>query len=207
MGELFPEIIETERLRLEALRPDSVDPFEVYEICAADPGIEAVTRYVTWDPHETPKETLEFLEHTESRREEDSGTTYVVRPRDGEDGAGEIAGMAGFGVDWKTQTMTLGCWLREPFWGRGYSGERAGAFMALAFDRLDLELVAAAAHVDNEQSNRAIEKYTEAHGGGRDGLLRNWETFDGEPADCYRYSVSSAEWEGTASSSSVTFVD
>ncbi|WP_276252693.1 GNAT family N-acetyltransferase [Halomontanus rarus] len=208
MADLFPETIATDRLRLEPLGPDDVDVFELYDICSSDPGIEDVTEYVTWSPHETPKETLEFLEHAEEKREDHEGVSYVVRPREGEDGAGEIAGTAGGGIDWDKRTMTLGFWLRKRFWGRGYSGERAAAFMALAFDRLDVELVAVTALEDNEQSNRAIEKYTEAHGGGREGLLRNYhldDMDDGEPVDCYRYSVSQAEWNENPTDVAVTF--
>lgn len=197
MTELFPETIETDRLRLEAAGPETVDVLELYGICSSDPGIEDVTEYVTWEPHATPKETLEFLEHVAEGREENERASYVVYPREGEEGAGEVAGMAGFGVDWEKRTATLGTWLRKRFWGRGYSGERAAAFMQVAFDRLDLDCVTVSAEVDNERSNRAIEKYIETHGGRREGLLRNFVVIDGEPADCYRYTVSGGEWEAS----------
>ena len=199
MSDLFPQTIETDRLRLEALRPETVDLFELYEICSSDEGIDEITQYLTWDPHETPKDTLEFLEHVAEQREDNEGGSYLIRPREGEPDAGTIAGDCGFGVDWDKRTMELGIWLRKRFWGRGYSGERAAAFMTLAFERLDLELVAITADVENENSNRAIERYTEAHGGGRDGLLRNWQLVDGEPADMYRYSVSREEWREATS--------
>ncbi|WP_254767631.1 GNAT family N-acetyltransferase [Salinilacihabitans rarus] len=209
MADLFPETIETDRLRLEALRPGTVDVFELYEVCSSDPAIDEITRYLAWDPHETPRDTLEFVEGVAEQRESHEGGSYLIRPREGDPGAGEIAGIAGFGVDWETRTMTLGVWLRKRFWGRGYSGERAAAFMGLAFGRLDLELVAITAHVDNEKSNRAIETYTEAHGGGRDGLLRNWRLQDGDPVDVYRYSVSHEEWRESATDEDVevTFHD
>lgn len=207
MSELFPETIETDRLRLEAVRPETVDLFELYRITSADPHIERITEYLTWDPHETPKDTSEFVERVADQFVENQGGSYLIYPREGEDGAGEIAGDAGFDVDWEKRTMTLGIWLRERFWGRGYSGERANAFMTLAFDRPDLELVAITALTDNDRSNRAIEKYAEAHGGGREGILRNWRVQDGEPVDLYRYSVSRAEWEATPSDATVTFPD
>ena len=193
MVELFPRTIETERLRLEAIHRDSLETatlFEFYDICSSDPDIDEVTQYVTWDPHASPKETLEFVEAVSDKRDENEGTSYLIYPREGEAGAGEIAGGAGFGVDWEARTMTLGCWLRKRYWGRGYSGERAAAFMQLAFEVLDLELVAATADVANEKSNVAIERYTERHGGGRDGLVRNGAGIGDEPADVYRYTVS-----------------
>lgn len=67
--------------------------------------------------------------------------------------------------------------------------------MHLAFERLDLELVAVGHLPGNEGSKRAIEKYVDAHGGRYEGLLRNGLlTADGEPHDMHRYSVSQAEW-------------
>jgi len=77
-------------------------------------------------PHETKKETLEFLERGRERWEDNEAASYVIRPREGEDGAGEIAGFGGFSVDWEKRTAVLGTWLRKRFWGRGYSGERRG---------------------------------------------------------------------------------
>lgn len=200
MTELFPATIETGRLRLEALAPDTVDVFEFYDICSSDPDIDEVTEYLTWEPHPTPKATLDFLERAEEVRAEHERAPYLLRPREGEAGAGEIAGGTGFGVDWEKRTMTLGMWLRKPFWGRGYSGERAAAFIELAFEHLDLELVSASAHVDNEKSNAAIGRYVEAYGGGRDGLLRNWMVDGDEVADLYRYSVSEAEYRNASPS-------
>lgn len=207
MSDLFPETIETDRLRLEAVRPETVDVLELYEICSSDPDIEEVTEYLSWNPHETPKDTLEFVEHVAEQRAENEGGSYLIRPRSPEGGAGAIAGDTGFSVDWERRTMTLGIWLRKRFWGRGYSGERAAAFFRLAFDRLDLDLVAITALVDNEKSNRAIETYTEAHGGGRDGILRNWRVENGDPIDLYRYTVSREEWLESEAQAGVEFID
>jgi RimJ/RimL family protein N-acetyltransferase len=194
MRELFPVAIETERLRLERASRENVDLLRYYEICSSDPGIEAVTEYVPWSPHETPKETLEFFERKERQWDEGEKAPYVIRPREGEDGAGEIAGQCGLRPDWDRRSCVLNLWLRKRFWGRGYSSERAAAMFELAFDRLDLELAAANVLVDNDNSKRAIERYVERFGGQRDGRLRNNFVVDGEPVDQYRYSVSREEW-------------
>ncbi|OYR60711.1 GNAT family N-acetyltransferase [Halorubrum sp. E3] len=192
---MFPETIETDRLRLEPRWPERVDLDECYRICSSDPGIDEVTEYVTWDPHETKKETLEFLERGRERWEDDEAADYVIRPREGEDGAGEIAGFGGFSVDWEKRTALLGTWLRKRFWGRGYSGERAAALVAVAFEDLDLDLVVVSHLPENEQSQRAIEKYVDRLGGRREGLLRNSITFaDGGVHDEVRYSISQDEW-------------
>lgn len=205
MTDLFPETIRTERLRLELLHPETGDLFELYEAAGKRPDVEEVTRYLTWDPHQTPKDTLEFVEFAGEQYDAGDGATYVIRPREGEDGAESLAGTAGCSVEWDRRTMELGTWLSKPFWGRGYSGERAAAMMELAFDRLDLDLVAVTAHVDNENSNRAIETYIEAHGGRHEGTLRNWHTFGADPAAVNRYSVSKDEWEANRSDGTVVF--
>lgn len=193
---MFPATVETDRLRLERLT--SEDTLALYEHAKAGaPHVEDVTRYVTWSPHATPKETFDFVRSVEERWEGREGVCYAVRPREGEPLAGELGGTTGFGIDWPRRTATLGLWLREPLWGRGYSGERAAALAALAFDVLDLDVVAVSHHPDNDQSRRAIEKYVDRLGGRREGVVRNGEaTQDGAAFDVVRYSVTREEWEG-----------
>lgn len=192
---MFPETIETERLRFEPRWPDRVDVHDLYGILSDDAGIEESTAYVTWDPHGTKKETLEFLERGRTQWDDGEAAGYVLYPRTGEDGADEIAGTTGLDVDWDRRTAALGIWLRKRFWGRGYSGERAAALCELAFDRLDLEVVSVSHHPDNEQSQRAIEKYVDRFGGRREGLLRNDLTFmDDSVHDRVRYTISQDEW-------------
>jgi RimJ/RimL family protein N-acetyltransferase len=205
---LFPEGIGTDRLRLERLTTD--DLFELYEHASTDaPDIDEVTRYVGWDPHETPKATREFLSTVESQWADGEGATYVVRPRDGEPLAGEYGGNTGLGVDWERRLGTLGLWLRKPLWGRGYSGERAGALFALAFDRLDLDVVAVTHDPDNDASRRAIERYVDRFGGRREGHLRNDIRFaDGTVRDSVRYTVAREEWrEAVGDDHGVRFVE
>ena len=194
---MFPERIETDRLILERLCHETLDVFEFYDICSDADGPEAmdeVTRYMPWEPHQTLLESKEYIDGVEERWEEGEAAGYVVRPRDGEPDAGEYAGNAALHIDWDRRTGSLGTWLRKRFWGRGYSGERAGALMELAFERLDLELVSVSHHADNDQSRRAIEKYVEAHGGRCEGLLRNWLPHGDEVSDEYRYTISQAEY-------------
>ena len=192
--EPFPRVLTTDRLRLVAADTASVDPFELYEHCREDaPGIERVTRYLTWEPYGTVNEAFEFLDACESDFESGEAAHYAVfvgcEPE-----AGEFAGMAGLGVEWDRRLGTLGTWFREPFWGRGYSGERARALMRVAFDRLGLEAVAVTCHTENEKSRRAIRKYVDAAGGREEGLLRNHTRYPDGVADSYRFSVTREEW-------------
>ncbi|NHN59552.1 MULTISPECIES: GNAT family N-acetyltransferase [Halorussus] len=215
---MFPERVETDRLVLEPLTPEYVDVLTFYRHASRhNPHIEEITEHLTWEPHATPKETLDFLESRAEAWAAGEDASYVVRLQEGEvgttegddgasgrateddagdpeSGAGEVAGAAGLHPDWDRRTAILGTWLRKPFWGRGYSGERAAALMEIAFDRLDLEVVAVTHQTGNEQSRRAIEKYVEAHGGQREGLLRNWGVGPDGPVDVHRYTVTREQW-------------
>lgn len=196
---MFPDVVLTDRLRLERLTFGTVDVLDLYDICAHDPEIDEVTRHVLWDPHETPKETHDFVAESMAAWDDGERAEYLIRPRDGEEGAGAVAGMTGIRADWPRRTANFGIWLRRRFWGRGYAGERAAALFQLAFDRLDFELVSAAHVVGNENSRRAIERYVEAHGGQYDGLLRNWHPLGDEIVDAHRYTVTQRQWrEATA---------
>lgn len=149
-----------------------------------------------WDssPHETVKETHDYIDEGEQLWDDAEGAKYVIRPKAGEDGAGVIAGTTGLYPHWEKRYANLGILLDRRFWGRGYSGERADAMLELAFGRLDLELVVAA-HIDgNEKSRRAIRKYVDRYDGQYEGLLRNWLSLDDSVADVHRYTISREEY-------------
>ncbi|PSP81387.1 GNAT family N-acetyltransferase [Halobacteriales archaeon QS_1_68_20] len=204
MTELFPDVIETERLRLERLCRTNVDVFEYYRVCSSDPGIEEVTEYLLWSSHDSPDVSVEFLERCEKNWENREGVDYLVRPKEPhpdvrpravpDDEYGPFAGQTGLHLDWDRQLGTLGLWLRKAFWGRRYSGERAAALFALAFDRLDLDVVSVSHDPGNDKSRPAIEKYVDRFGGRKEGRLRNFHEDDDGPVDQVRYSVSQEEF-------------
>ena len=195
MGDLFPERIETDRLVLEALRTDTVDPLIYYEH-ASGADADEVTTHLLWDPHDHPAESLEAIREAEEARETDEYAEYVVRPGEGEDGLGEFVRATGICPEWDRRTATFGIWSSPEFRGRGYSGGPAAATNDLSFVRLDPDL-GAIAHMDgNEKSRRAVEKYVERLGGQCDGLLRNWQfNDDGRVLDVHRYTITREQHE------------
>jgi RimJ/RimL family protein N-acetyltransferase len=206
---LFPRELRTERLRFEVATPETLDPLVLYRHCNEDaPDIDEMTRYLTWEPHEHPETSLSFLRTCAEEFEAGETANYAIYPRAGEDGADEFAGMAGLRVEWDLNRAEIGTWLRKPFWGRGYSGERARALARVAFDRLDVDCLSVTVNVDNEASRRAIEKYVASIGGREEGLLRNFMRYEGgEVADVYRFSVTREEWaEATGAPAADEFV-
>lgn len=195
---MFPTEIETDRLRLVRLHRENVSTRELYRQMNRDAhDMDEISEYVMWEPQTTMKDTSEYLAEVEEQWEERKQATYVVYPRSGEEGAGTFAGVTNLHIGWDRRTGELGIWLRKPFWGRGYSGERADALMELAFERLDLELVGAAHQDGNEKSKRAVETYVEANGGQYDGVLRNWISKEDEVRDLHRYTVSREQYRAS----------
>lgn len=192
---LFPETMTSPRLRYEAIRPERFDPFEMYEyVNPSATAIDEITAYLTWDPHETPAVTAEFVDHAGEQFAANEAVHYAIYPTDG-DHEDEFVGTTALSAAWDRRVATLGLWLRRPVWGNGYSGERASRLLELAFDRLDLAVVAVEHDPRNEQSARAIEKYVDRFGGRREGRLRHGGvTQDGEPYDTVRYTISQEEW-------------
>lgn len=177
------------------MHPETVDAFELYDhVKAGAPDIEEITKWVTWDPHQTLKETAEWIEAKGKEFDDGEHATYVLRPKEGEH-RGAIAGVSGIGVDWDRKTATFGIWLRKPFWGRGYSGERAERFLELAFDQLDLEAVIVSHAPENDQSERAISTYVDRFGGRREGLIRYAIPMGRRGQDVVRYSITSEEFQ------------
>lgn len=212
---MFPHEIETERLRLVALSRTTVPTAELYRhMRAGAPHMSEVSEYAMWDPHETPTETRDLLADVERQWDERERATYAIFVRgDGATAAeareetdasdelttdgrttDELAGTTNLDFDWDRRSAELGIWLRKPFWGRGYSGERAAALLELAFDRLDLELVGASHRAGNDRSRRAIEKYVERFGGQHDGVLRDFFPRDGEIGDLHRYVITREQY-------------
>lgn len=194
---MFPEEIQTSRLTLQRLSTNNVDLKRYHQVCSVnEPEIEKVTKHIPgFDPHRTLKQTKEFIEHAEEKWESGEKAEYIIRPQESEPNGGEIAGGARLSVKWEKQVGDLGIWLRKPFWGRGYSSERAVALMDMAFNQLNLQVVQAICVNDNKKSKKAVEKYMQNQGGKHEGVLRNWMVdSDGTPLDCHRFTITKEEF-------------
>jgi ribosomal-protein-alanine N-acetyltransferase len=207
VSDLFPDEVVTERLRLERESVEDGDLRERYASMSSDAMDESEVAYVPIAPFEHLQAVREFVAQREDRTESGDAGTYVVRPREGEDGAGDPAGEAELFAVWQRQAAFMTFGLRKRFWGRGYSGERAAALLRLAFERLDLEVVFVSHLVANENSKRAIEKYVERFDGRREGRLRNQYVLDDEPRDVVQYSISRTAFEASGERPDCEFVD
>lgn len=190
---MFPETIETDSLTLNPLREEYVDVFDLYDLFAAkSEGVAGVFEYVPQEPYTSVKEARDQLVEVETAWEEAKTAQYAVYTSND-----DLAGYAVLSIEWKRQTGNLGFILAKPYWGQGHAGECATALTELAFDQLDLELVAIGYEEGNERSKRAVEKFIETVGGQYDGVLRNWTPIGDEIADHHRYTVTQEQYQQT----------
>ena len=204
---MFPDRFQTERLRFEPFTTETIDPLELYEHTRSGGGFADQMAYLSVDAHDTPYDAREYLRESESAWRKSTRANWAMFPVSDEPRAGEFAGVASLIPLWERRTARLGVWLLEPFWGRGYAGERAAALIEIAFDHLDFELVAAG-HLDgNENSKRAIEKYVDCLGGTYDGVIRNCVALDGEVHDLHRYTINPQAWEANRPPERIRLLD
>lgn len=187
--DVFPERIETDSLVLERLCERRVDPAELYDLFGRGEDLDAVFEYVPQEPHGSIRDARALLADAEDDWDDAESAVYGVRAP-----GGDLAGVTALSVDWDRRTGHLGAILGKPFWGRGYAGECATALAELAFERLDLDLVAIGHEEGNERSRGAVESFVEAVGGDREATLRNDTPIGDAVADHHRYAVSAEQF-------------
>ena len=193
MSDMFPQTLETENLVLVQFCDEQVDVFELYDLLAEGrEGVEDVFEYVPQESYGSVKEARDQLvEAGTSWKEADSAQYAVYTAKD------SLVGYAELFFKWKRRTARIGFTFSKQYWGNGYAGECAMELTRLAFDRLDLELVAIGHEDGNRKSKRAIEKFIETVGGQYDGVLRNWTPLGDEIADHHRYTVTREQYQQT----------
>lgn len=188
---MFPETTETSRLTLTQFCQSNVDVFALYDLFKEGGASAAgVFEYVPQEPYESVKDAHDHLTEAETEWNDQQVAQYAVYTA-----SDDLAGSAVLSLDWDRRTGTLGVILARPFWGRDYARECAMGLTEIAFNRLDLEVVAIGYEDGNHQSKQAVEKYIDAVGGQYDGVLRNWTPIGGNVADHHRYTVTQEEYQ------------
>lgn len=179
---MFPETLETPSLTLRQFSPAHVDVFELYELFEDVPQ----------EPYGSVKEAHDQLSKAEETWNDGEAAQFAVYSSED-----ELAGYTGLFLEWGRRSGRIGFILGRPYWGRGYAGECARAMTDLAFDRLDLELVAIGYEEGNDRSKRARRTST-ASAGSTDGCLRNWTPL-GDTVASHHHTVIRAEYRETTS--------
>ena len=72
--------------------------------------------------------------------------------------AGDDGFVGACGFTERDEGLTIGYWIGEPFWGRGYATEASRALIDHIFSTTDLDGIAANCRVTNPGSRRVLEK-------------------------------------------------
>jgi RimJ/RimL family protein N-acetyltransferase len=193
---LFPERIETDRLRLERITDETVDPFELYDLVTTESWRTDVTEHMPWFRFETLDQVTSFVDRAEAQWADGDTARYLLRATDAD---GDLAGLTAFGPEWDERRAGSGIVLAKPYWGREYGLERASAFVELTFERYDLDAFYTTVADENEPSRAMVEKYVDRYGGRHEGRLRQHSARpSGEVTDQHRYTITREEYEAAA---------
>lgn len=192
-NDLFPRRIETDRLVLERISRETVDPFELYDLVTRDDWRGDATEHMPWFRFQRLDRVVDFVEKAEQQWADRETARYLVRSK-AEDGS--LVGVTAFGPEWSERRAGSGIVLAKSYWGREYGLERASAFIELTFERYDLDAYYTTCADGNEPSRRMIEKYVERYGGRHEGLLRQHSSRpSGAVTDQHRFTILRDEYE------------
>lgn len=168
-----------ETSRLLAKPAAVADAQIVFEEYASDP---AVAKYMTWKPHGTVEDTVEFLRRCE--RVWIEGSAFPWSLWNIQDGA--FAGLIEIRVG--TSSVDIGYALTRRFWRQGLMSEAVASVIQWALAQPAIYRVWATCDVENVASARLLERV----GMQREGVLRRWLTHPNvseAPRDCLCYSI------------------
>jgi [ribosomal protein S5]-alanine N-acetyltransferase len=177
-----PPKLTTPRLTLRPFSEVDAEPLFEY---ARNPN---VTRFTLWEPHRNITETLTFVrEYAALRYREGMAEPYAITltpdPK-------PIGSCGCFWASRPNQSMELGYWLAEPFWGKGLAVEACRALVGHVFREYRPERVQARVIGGNVASSRVLDKLGFRFEGTLRSALFRREKFE----DLLIYSFLREEW-------------
>ncbi len=185
MRHIGTQEIETPRLLLRRLLPE--DAPAMYRNWAGDP---AVTRFLRWEPHQSPVETLELLRAWAALYPNPDYYQWAIVEKAGGEAIGSMSIFNSLvdepqsagewqGLDTAGGVWTPGYCLGRRWWGRGYMTEALCATVDYWFTRTDGGWMGCDYAAANLASGRVMEK-----AGFRYHHSATYHKFDGTPVRC-----------------------
>ena len=177
-----PPTLTTTRLTLRAFEENDAEPLFEH---AKNPN---VTRFTLWDHHRSVADAVTFVrDYARLRYREGVIEPYAITVSPDPT---PIGACGCFWVSQPNQTMELGYWVAEPFWGSGLAVEASRAVVELAFRDYSPERIQARVIVGNTASCRVLGKLNFRY----EGTLRSSLLRRGKFEDVMIYSVLRSEW-------------
>ncbi len=99
-----------------------------------------------------------WINHCQELEKEEEKKSYefvIILNETGED----IGGITLAEINKEQGTATLGYWIGEGHWRKGYGSEALDAVLKLAFEKLKLRRIEAGVYAGNQSSGRLLEKF------------------------------------------------
>lgn len=169
---LFPyPVIETEHLILRKVKRSDAE--YLFELCRR----EETSRFSLWRPHESIKDTKEFINYKLSELKKGRIPPFFAVE---EKQSGRVIGTCSYvSADEFFKTVEIGYSVLSDCWNNGYGTEIAWGLTGYAFDRLGAQRVYARVLPENGASLRVLEKLSFEY----EGTLKKDYYFDGKVSD------------------------
>ena len=173
--------LETARLTLRT--PEIDDAEDIFEY-AKKPN---VTRYLTWEPHKSMSDTLEYINMVSNKIKKDEAGEWGIQLKE----TGKIIGSIGFVLyDQNSSCGELGYVIAEEYWGQGIMTEAISRVIQFAFENMGLQRVEAVHYPENPASGRAMQKAGMFY----EGLLRSKAFAKGKYWDLMIYAITKNDY-------------
>jgi [ribosomal protein S5]-alanine N-acetyltransferase len=168
--------LEPERLVLRKITPNDLD--DMFSYCSND----EVAKYVTWNTHKTPEDTMGFIDFVLNQYENGKIAPWGMEDKE----TGKLVGTIDF-VSWQPhhKTAEIGYVISPEHWGKGFTPEAAKALITFGFEKMELVRIQARCFVDNHPSQRVMEKV----GMSFEGIIRKGMFVKGQHWDLKMYSI------------------
>ena len=154
-----PDQIQTERLLLRP--PTEADAPAIFERYGQDCE---VARYMSWKPHQSIEDTLDFLRRIVGDNASGRSRGYLIFAREEGTLLGSIGGLI------EGHRVQFGYLLARDAWGHGFATEAVRAFVTVLFSDPAIVRVQAYCEINNAASAHVLEKA----GFVREGTLRSY---------------------------------
>lgn len=148
---------------------------------------EAVTRYLTWQPHKSPAETRQLLELWCASYETPSTYNWVM-----EFEGTPIGNISVVKLSETSEFAELGYCMGRAFWNRGLMSEAAKAVIDFLFSEVGVHRVEISHAVQNPASGRVAQKCGLTFEGTK---RESFRAASGEFFDISFYGITRSEWE------------
>jgi len=130
-------------------KPELKDAAAIFRNYTQDPE---VTRYLVWTPHQTLRDSEDWIRHCIDKFDPEANLSYVIA----ENGTDEAVGMIGAKI--AGHQAVVGYVLAKRFWGKGIMTQALTALVAELLSRPAIYRVYALHDIDNPSSGRVMEK-------------------------------------------------